>query len=1406
MSIQFVLSAPVSSRILLCIVMLAVAVACFFYGARCMAGCDEEDAGTTGQRVTASYSKRTANVSWRDQMMARAGWCLFGVAFALRGAGSLLFAHGTHLPKSFFAFVLVAAPAFVAAGLFLLLSPQNVSEKPPVKENECANEYSMPQAAEEETEKQLSLSDSLRRSLPANVLAHLVERARTFALTAFDALLLGSSMAAWSWWLWTAPLNGTSPGAPRETMGSAHGLAMVLWFSCVAWIALNQPFLECARLQTGRFQSSFQRFVDAKSADAKSKESARNEAARNQAARNEAEAQERWKQSVLQPIWLALLCGALFFGWASVRADSSVELATGETLLLLCGSLGFAAAAWLTFVFDADLQPMVSQKASAQVPQAVPQAREEASLSGFVLHFFLRSFARSEAKRHNALSSTRTQTRKQRKKAREDLENASLSVSEVVASQSASQSASQEVAASSLATGAAQKDPQVRLAVFQVARNFLTLFVPCVAAAVGTWHTAPWQIKASSAGVTGAAPEIWISELLVSLACFRYLLMSVHQDLHVARISQRLRITIESLREEVTWRTQQLTTLHSVSADLNNTLNNEQVLNIALQRLMEAVRADAGAVWLVADFDQVASEKINETRSFDSWNAELRRHKNLGGSSAASSTRTSSTTRLNLADACDSVQASSSTHSSARNLAANSATANDATANDATANGATANDATANDATANDATANDATANDATANDATGAATRAAHRESAPDAVPDKAGRGGLFSGLRLSDTSSANGTANGTSAREVALNGGEQKHKSSRKASQEQAKEKLNELEALLETGEGNGFYIGGPVESWKTKVSGNGEANVGGEVDGDGVLHRVSHTRDTYGSRHGKTRHHEQNQADAGAFSRTNAAPENAAPENATPGNAASKDGLWSGSAFTHRNWRLVRAAGYDTPATTRTLAAMSRALEEGGIARCARLAASWFGTIGDVHLAPIRWNGEVIGVLSVTSRQRGFGGADRRLLEALAIEVSGALRNAYMYQQARRWAERDGVTNLFNHRAMQEKLGQEMLRAHQTGTELTVVMMDLDNFKFFNDTYGHPVGDGVLVTVAQCLRDCCRNSDILGRYGGDEFIVLLPDSSVEDALQICRCIETRLEQESYGEGGEEERRIPIGLSFGAAVYPHDGRTPLEILTVADANLYDAKRGGSPLAQVNKNEDILETRHLKENGVGGSFGVLDALVTAIDNKDHYTRRHSEDVTHWAILMGRELGFSEETLRTVRISGLLHDVGKIAVPDAILRKPGRLSDDEFAILQQHPVFGALIVKDVPNLPEVLGGIRHHHERFDGKGYPDKLTGAEIPMLGRLLAVPDCFSAMTTNRPYRKALEWSEALAEIERGNGTQFDPQMAEAFLQVIARLLAEQNKPAPLPSFNGNGARNAVYETVDYPSAYAS
>ena len=180
--------------------------------------------------------------------------------------------------------------------------------------------------------------------------------------------------------------------------------------------------------------------------------------------------------------------------------------------------------------------------------------------------------------------------------------------------------------------------------------------------------------------------------------------------------------------------------------------------------------------------------------------------------------------------------------------------------------------------------------------------------------------------------------------------------------------------------------------------------------------------------------------------------------------------------------------------------------------------------------------------------------------------------------------------------------------------------------------------------------------------------------------------------------------------------------------------------------------------------------------MIIAVDNKDRYTRRHSEDVTEYGLWIAEELGFSQETQRIIRIGGLLHDVGKIGVPDEILRKPDRLSAEEFEVLKRHPQLGALIVSAMPDMGPVTDIVRSHHERWDGKGYPDELRGEDIPLLGRLMAVADAFSAMTTNRPYRKGLTWDEALREIEINVGTQFDPAMARAFLRASAKYRPQE------------------------------
>ena len=424
----------------------------------------------------------------------------------------------------------------------------------------------------------------------------------------------------------------------------------------------------------------------------------------------------------------------------------------------------------------------------------------------------------------------------------------------------------------------------------------------------------------------------------------------------------------------------------------------------------------------------------------------------------------------------------------------------------------------------------------------------------------------------------------------------------------------------------------------------------------------------------------------------------------------------------------------------------------------------------------LVPIRWHGTLLGVLGLMREAGEFGYEDRALVESVALEAGAALQNARMYSEAAHRADRDSVTNLLNHRAVQDEMTKTLARCKRSGGVFSIVMMDLNNFKFFNDTYGHPVGDEVLRAVARSLRESCRGSDILGRYGGDEFIVVLPDTDAQGTFDVCARIKAALDAKHFEP--VPGTRLPIGTAFGWAAYPQDGETIMDLLQAADANLYNHKRGGaSYLSQSQKalQEGRDELRKLKNRAHGGSFGVLDALVTAIDNKDHYTRAHSEEVTYLSLLVARELDYSREQLEAVRISGLLHDVGKIAVPDSILRHPGKLGRDEWDIMQQHPVFGALIVKDVPQLERVLEGIKYHHEKWDGSGYPEQRVGENIPELGRLLAMGDCYSALTTDRPYRKGWKPEAALEEIERCSGSHFDPRLCAIFLEVMRRELSE-------------------------------
>ena len=359
----------------------------------------------------------------------------------------------------------------------------------------------------------------------------------------------------------------------------------------------------------------------------------------------------------------------------------------------------------------------------------------------------------------------------------------------------------------------------------------------------------------------------------------------------------------------------------------------------------------------------------------------------------------------------------------------------------------------------------------------------------------------------------------------------------------------------------------------------------------------------------------------------------------------------------------------------------------------------------------------------------------------------------------REAKERADHDPLTGLLNHHAFYVRLEEETPRASREGTSLAVAVLDLDNFKFFNDVYGHSVGDQVLRSVAERLRTVCRPYDAVSRLGGDEFALLLGGIGSATHREIEARLRDGLRDLNFLPEGHDAI-VPVVLSVGVALYPEHSSERLEVVKLADARLLESKVGGAA-------DGVPQGVRAATLSAVAGFSLLDALVTAVDNKDRYTRRHSDDVLTYSLMIARELGLSEAEQHTTEVSALLHDVGKIGVPDSILRKPGQLTEEEFAAVRQHPQMGAIIVQAVPGLEGTLDAVRHHHERWDGMGYPLGLKGEETPLIARLLAVADSFSAMTTDRPYRKGISHEEALLVLQTGAGAQWDPECVEAFLR---------------------------------------
>lgn len=405
-------------------------------------------------------------------------------------------------------------------------------------------------------------------------------------------------------------------------------------------------------------------------------------------------------------------------------------------------------------------------------------------------------------------------------------------------------------------------------------------------------------------------------------------------------------------------------------------------------------------------------------------------------------------------------------------------------------------------------------------------------------------------------------------------------------------------------------------------------------------------------------------------------------------------------------------------------------------------------------------ITWQGDPLGFWVFTGLASMLG------LTALGRNVILTFENASLRQRALV----DPLTELFNHRYFQERLQAEIDRATREGTPLTLVSFDVDDFNQLNNVYGHAAGDRRLRAIGQHLTDFSRAADIVCRVGGDEFAVIMPNTLPIEAYKVC----LRL-QESVGQI-DPTCPLPTGFSAGIAGVPEHASTREELTQMANGALYWAKFHGRE--QVVVFDPDLVVALDPEDRIGlleqeSYVQMVQLLACAVDARDPYTQQHSRRVAALAVHFAQSLGLDDEHVCRIETAALLHDVGKIGVADAVLRKSAGLTDREYRQVKEHPRLAARILSAIPRR-EILPWITSHHERWDGEGYPDGLAAEDIPLEARILSICDAYDAMTSARPYRPPMPTEDALDELLANAGTQFDAALAHSFVNLMRRTHA--------------------------------
>lgn len=410
------------------------------------------------------------------------------------------------------------------------------------------------------------------------------------------------------------------------------------------------------------------------------------------------------------------------------------------------------------------------------------------------------------------------------------------------------------------------------------------------------------------------------------------------------------------------------------------------------------------------------------------------------------------------------------------------------------------------------------------------------------------------------------------------------------------------------------------------------------------------------------------------------------------------------------------------------------------------------------------------------------KGYRGIDRDVTGRKELEQE----REELLKKLKELSLKDMVTESYNHKYLIERLTAELLRARRYDLPVSLIMIDIDYFNSVNDLYGHVYGDGILREFVQYLKSFSRGTDVVTRYGGEEFVIILLDTDRHSAAEFTQRLLSDIEKHTFDPEG---KKIKLTISVGIVNFPEDDANltePSGFLHLAQKALSFAKEKGgarffafkvSPQEGALPKEDTKESvENLKqklskmEKKMRRAFlESIYAFAKTIEAKDYHTSAHCEDIVALVTEIGKKLNLSEDEMENLKHAAMLHDLGKIGIPDEILLKKGKLNEEEYAVIKRHPQIGAEIIRPIHFLQDIIPIILHHHEWFDGSGYVAGLKGKEIPLSSRIIAVADVYNALISDRPYRKAYSRLEAIEIIRQGSGTQFDPQIVEIFLQIV-------------------------------------